>query len=306
MAAQEWSSIELSPAKESPPVSTETLLQLENLVAAHIAQALPITTSARAPLPQENAAESQGIPSSIPADLKLAAASGEMVVRMVTMEGFEPNVCCGTHITNTVQLNSLVIHPAVQKVRGSNFRIQFAAGDRVRSLMRQVQGREMQLSAALSCSPLDLVDRVDKLLVGAKSDKKLFKLLQEELITHLVHTVVHTVEALPIPAWVHYHREVPSTVDLLTNMATQLKLNHPGVKVVLSSQAVDGMLYVLLGPMEDLQGMISQVMSAIPGIKGGGGKGKPGTMGVWQGRTAGPSSSHGLESLRLHPVLITP
>jgi alanyl-tRNA synthetase len=286
------------------PINAETLGQLEDAVSRCVVDAIPYIVHIAdpdnpSPLPTFQVAPfadptDDSATTRLPVDLQNALTSGELTMRMVTIDGIDCTACCGTHVADSSQLGAVAIQPTPQRVRGVNFRIQFAVGDRVRKLLRTCQLRDAQITSLMSCGAPEFVERIEKTLSNSKLEKKQVKATQDELTRIIAQTIVQASESLPEPSsWLHYHRETPSSMDLLFGIANILKSEHK-INVVLSSVAAEGMLCVLVGKIDEMKLMIPQVTDAVTGIKGGGGKGKPGSMVIWQGRAPKVQSLDGL------------
>jgi len=69
-------------------------------------------------------------------------------VRVVTIEGVESNMCCGTHVTNLSQLQTIKLL-RIEKGKKNKLNLHFLAGGRVLRQLSACLHREHQLTALL-------------------------------------------------------------------------------------------------------------------------------------------------------------
>jgi len=69
-------------------------------------------------------------------------------VRVVTIEGVESNMCCGTHVTNLSQLQTIKLL-RIEKGKKNKLNLYFLAGGRVLRQLSACLRREHQLTALL-------------------------------------------------------------------------------------------------------------------------------------------------------------
>lgn len=120
-------------------------------------------------------------------------------VRVVTFEGIESNMCCGTHVTNLSQLQAVKLLN-LEKGKGSKVLLHFVVGNRVLQRLAESFERENELNLLLkyatkllhfnifvstqflhcSCGPHTHISMVKKMKDNVKSaQKSILKLLKE-------------------------------------------------------------------------------------------------------------------------------
>ncbi|KAI9360058.1 hypothetical protein DFJ73DRAFT_96132 [Zopfochytrium polystomum] len=92
-------------------------------------------------------------------DSKIPEDLAGTVKRLVSIGDLDQNLCCGTHVSNTSELQCVkLLH--VERVRGKNFRLYFLFADRVLSFLHESLLRDRQLSTLLSTGPDSFVEKV--------------------------------------------------------------------------------------------------------------------------------------------------
>lgn len=124
-------------------------------------------------------------------------------VRIVTIEGVESNMCCGTHVTNLSQLQTIKLL-RTEKGKKNKTNLYFLVGGRVLQQLSACLHREHQLTALLKNGPADHVDLVDKL---QKSLKCANKNLQAVLRDIAVREAASIKQQVPIPRYYSLHRK---------------------------------------------------------------------------------------------------
>ncbi|ORZ32801.1 hypothetical protein BCR44DRAFT_1224567 [Catenaria anguillulae PL171] len=302
-----WSSVEFAPdfSPTAVPVTLERVRELEDKVAEYIEQGLVISVTSTADSDSGSAGPTQPTRTSaktLPTDLAQAAVP----IRTVHIHThdkshtLDANPCCGTHVRSTAQLGTVLLRPAIERVRGTNARVYFTFGSaRVRAIAGESLAREIKLGCVLSCGPKEFDDKITKLVDVGKADRKRGKALVDALAFALVKS--HLSES---SGNTRYHATtddvgVDMDMDLLLAMATALKLQQVARVYTLSGVfAGDTLGIVLVGPVgQEMNDKIAQVTSTVEGMRGGGGKGKPGTVSVWQGRLS-PVSKQVLDKVK--------
>ncbi|KAL7751499.1 hypothetical protein RI367_002960 [Sorochytrium milnesiophthora] len=271
-------------AAVSASLPADKLAELEELVNEHIRQAHAIRVHDQQSLPDRLADQHEDISResarSLPSDLA-AAAGDAMTVRTVEIEGVDLNPCCGTHLRNTAQLQAMkFIRQA--PVRGTNVRVHFVFGGRLLSAMQTTLDRERQLTPLLNCGPADYVDAVTRLLKDVRDSNQQIKTLNAEIAQGVADKLLLSE---PTAGKVrHYHRE-QGDLDFL--LAVNLALaDAPADATFLLTAGAQPVNIVVSGLPETVTKTVDTLKKALPGLKGGGGKGKPGEVARvrWQGK----------------------
>ncbi|TMW68810.1 hypothetical protein Poli38472_006278 [Pythium oligandrum] len=209
---------------------------------------------------------------------KFDEAQRPEVLRVVVIDGVDSNPCCGTHVLNIAQLQSLRILNT-EYARGAT-RVWFVVGGRVNREFARMFQREQQLTKLLSCAPDEHSSRIDKFLQFQRSATKEIKALQKEAAVAIATELLANSQqgdANKTPV-VHYHRK-DADLSFLQNILTSLGEAKASTVFVLSAGDARGEgSFVLAGPSALIQEHGKTVIEVIEG-KGGGGK-----NGVLQGK----------------------
>ncbi|KAJ3372446.1 hypothetical protein GGF31_001887 [Allomyces arbusculus] len=307
-----WNSVEFAPdLPHSQPVTLDRLDVLEDMVADHIAADLTVTVhdGASSAAPDRT----RGIAKTLPQDLQelghnaftmrtvvigatpRVPTASSLPTHVETRKPVDVSLCCGTSVASTAQLQTVAIKPSIAKIRGTNSRVFFAFGERVRTqLTRPGLKRDAALGALVSGAPTELVDKVSGVMEAAKADRRLVNALMAELTAELAKRLIPAAAAAaaktgPTAGFVHYHR-ASTSLDFLVTLANTFKNLDPSpvspVRFVLTGYDDRVGLVVVVGPSEDVPRFGDAICAAVPDVKGGGGKGKAGTIVLWQGRCA--------------------
>ena len=102
-------------------------------------------------------------------------------VRIVEVEGFDSQACCGTHPHSSAEVSPIVVR-SFEKFRDGT-RVEFVCGERALSDYRNTVARIRSLASVLSSSETKLVDTATKLQAERKSmGKELGKLKNRALL----------------------------------------------------------------------------------------------------------------------------
>jgi alanyl-tRNA synthetase len=147
------------------PLAAEALAAVERRANELVWEARPVR--ARFLAPQEAAA------------LRKAAPADTKAVRVVEIDGWDLNACCGTHVRSTSAIG--LIKLLGQEKLGEQTRVAFVCGARALAACGLAQERIDALVRLLTCHPDELSERCDKLLVDNKSLRKETERLTAEL-----------------------------------------------------------------------------------------------------------------------------
>ncbi|KAK2727199.1 hypothetical protein QYM36_007881, partial [Artemia franciscana] len=92
-------------------------------------------------------------------------------IRVITIDGVDTNMCCGTHVNNLLHLQMIKILE-VEKGKKGKTNLYFIAGRRVSQSLSRCLGREKHLSSLLKNGPEEHVMLVDKLIKSTKQSEK--------------------------------------------------------------------------------------------------------------------------------------
>jgi len=101
-------------------------------------------------------------------------------VRVVTINGIDSNMCCGTHVSNLSHLQVIkLLH--CEKAKKNKTNLFFLSGNRVLDYVNHSLSRERRLTTILKNGPEDHVDLVEKLQLTVKIANKTLQSLLREL-----------------------------------------------------------------------------------------------------------------------------
>ncbi|RLN76992.1 hypothetical protein BBO99_00007115 [Phytophthora kernoviae] len=251
--------------KEKNVIPADVLQQIEVEVNEAIVRGLAMTPSFATPGSDEwNKIAAKFEPGQMPE-----------AMRIVTIDGLDVNPCCGTHVQNIAQLQSLRIL-STEFARGAT-RVWFVAGDRVNREFSRMLKNEHAMTKLLSTAPDDHATRVEKLQQFQKSATKELKNLQKELAASIARDlIVRASEGV-----VAYHRDEADLGFLQTLLGLLGDAKVDAVFVLTAGDVRGEGVFLVAGPPEFIITYGRTVLPLIDG-KGGGGK-----NGILQGKAKG-------------------
>lgn len=236
-----------------PSIAPSDLRKLEDAVNAEIRRARPVgarevSTDEYASLP----VRSRGLP-----------AGFQGPVRLVEIEGVDLNTCGGTHVSNTAELQSIVL-VRTERMRGGT-RVYFLAGDRVRMQMGRMLERQERLTQALGQPPEQHLAEVDRVRDELKSTARAGRVLADELATSVGEALAAAPESVAT-----LHRD-GADLGFLAKVAQAARANRPDLMLVLTTGAPDDGGFLVVGPAEGVDPHRNAITAAFAGR--GGGKG---------------------------------
>ncbi|KAJ2619229.1 hypothetical protein GGI26_005994, partial [Coemansia sp. RSA 1358] len=272
------SHVELDTAKDYV-LQQHLLNEIESKCNALIFQSLPMTVRV-----YEQSAET--CPSSIPVDY----VGG--VVRCVEIgkagEKLDQNTCCGTHVTNTSQLQILKL-AGTDRVRGGNTRLFFYVGDRICKYAHGSLQRDKRLAELLSCPPEIQCEAVERAIrqskLQAKSLKSLRRLLVP-LVAKELHQRLSTVTSNEQTQSVLYHCEDGDGAFAI-GVANELVKLMEGPSIIkwaaviaAGTKTEGGQLVITGGSSDTIKNTLSRIAPVLGEHKGGF------SRGMWQGKAS--------------------
>ncbi|XP_004525888.1 alanyl-tRNA editing protein Aarsd1-B [Ceratitis capitata] len=125
------------------------------------------------------------------------------LARVVRIEGIESNMCCGTHVSNLSQLQSVKLLYA-EKVK-SAVNVHFVVGERVLRKLGEIFQREQQMNLALKGGPTQHLELLQKLQSNLKSSTKAFQKLLKDVAISEAEKLENTPR--PYPKYYCLHRK---------------------------------------------------------------------------------------------------
>lgn len=185
-------------------------------------------------------------------------------VRLVEIEGIDLNTCGGTHLTNTAQLEALVLLTP-EAAREGRVRLPFLAGGRVRAALHVARTRERVLTDRLKAQPADHVEAVERLLEARRDADKALARTRRELAGVLG-------EALARSEGVATLHRAEADLPFLQAVASAFGQAAPAALLLATGGDREG-VFLLAGPADDVAAVGPAVAGALGG-RGGGAKGR--------------------------------
>ena len=174
------------------PVSDSTLSAVEDRCNSVIQSGLPMTvTTYQVGDPALDEAHTRGLP---------ADQTGP--VRLVSIPGVDSNLCCGTHVSCTSQLQVVQLL-YVESKKGKHW-LYFLVGGRVTAYLQACLGREKALTKILNNAPEEHVELVDKMQKSLKIAQKNNSNLLKELAAYEAFKIK---QSSPKPLYCIVHRK---------------------------------------------------------------------------------------------------
>lgn len=206
-------------------------------------------------------------------DPRLAAARGdpEAVVgpiRIVSIDGIDANMCCGTHVKNLSELQMVKLtHWAPAK---GNTRLYFVAGDRARTYLGEMCSRERAMTKASAAGPEKHVEVMQTVKRSEKSLQKSCKNLLKELAVLTAERDAAQASRDKKPFVIHHRAD--GNNDYLGVYTRTVAKTDPKRLVFASFGAKDEGSFLLVGPDSAVQaasGPIGDLLQAKGGCRGG-------------------------------------
>ncbi|XP_053681079.1 alanyl-tRNA editing protein Aarsd1-A isoform X1 [Anopheles nili] len=187
-------------------------------------------------------------------------------LRVVTIAGIESNMCCGTHVRNLGQLQSIKLL-SVEKTKNKCL-VHFLVGGRVLRKLSECYEREVQLNTLLNGGPSAHIDLAKKLQSTVRTTQRIAKKLTIELASAEAEKLNSLRDALP--KYVFLHRSDGQDSDFISTFLRMVKL--PECFFFLTNSDTDGSgkgQLVLQGKQEDVAQLGPEICTMLDG-KGNG------------------------------------
>ncbi|CCH42338.1 Alanyl-tRNA synthetase [Wickerhamomyces ciferrii] len=259
-----WSMGELINYIELPRSLTDDEVdKISEEVNDKIAESIPISVE----IPDKELVNKQKMPDDYDLD--------KGILRVIKIGELDQNPCCGTHLSSTSQILSIaLLHQT--SVRGTNSRLHFLAGDRVRKYAIYSHGLLKKSSQELSCQFDELNNKIQQLNINYKKTLKNESSWKEEIANYQSNEILTKLETSQI-AFIH---RPDVGLDYLTFIFKSVSKSIPKDKTVilLSGEGQTGGSLIIFGSnLDKINEITKSLQSKIKGLKGGG-KGK------WQGK----------------------
>ncbi|KCV69749.1 hypothetical protein H696_04159 [Fonticula alba] len=207
---------------ESAIVTEDVLAQLERAVNAAIGRAHPV--AARIHNPEDDAG-----PTRVTSKQSLFNASlgPTPPVRIIEIDTADSCTCCGTHVSNTSELQLFKILPTVTTRRRSGLpttTISFLAGGRILGFMSHLLQVDQAVGALLSCSRPEYAQMIEY----NKTRLNDARALSSSLLSHtcgFLHTTMRTSSA-DVTVWRAFDVPIEQLKTIVLKIAQLLQQSH--------------------------------------------------------------------------------
>uniref|UniRef100_A0A8W7PBM8 Threonyl/alanyl tRNA synthetase SAD domain-containing protein n=1 Tax=Anopheles coluzzii TaxID=1518534 RepID=A0A8W7PBM8_ANOCL len=246
---------------EAKDVTREQLERVESICNQLIVDCTPVKVDVYEPddpaLKSDVTRATRGLPEDV---------SGPL--RVVTIAGIESNMCCGTHVRNLGQLQSVKLL-SVEKAKGKCL-VHFLVGGRVLRKLSECYDREVQLNTLLNGGPSSHIDLAKKLQSTVRATQRIAKKLTTELATAEAEKLNQQRDSGSAPKYVSLHRGDGQDSDFINTFLRMVKL--PDCFIFLTNADTDGSgkgQLVLQGRPDDVAKLGPEICTLLEG-KGNG------------------------------------
>uniref|UniRef100_A0A182HJR7 Threonyl/alanyl tRNA synthetase SAD domain-containing protein n=2 Tax=Anopheles arabiensis TaxID=7173 RepID=A0A182HJR7_ANOAR len=246
---------------EAKDVTREQLERVESICNQLIVDCTPVKVDVYEPddpaLKSDVTRATRGLPEDV---------SGPL--RVVTIAGIESNMCCGTHVRNLGQLQSVKLL-SVEKAKGKCL-VHFLVGGRVLRKLSECYDREVQLNTLLNGGPSSHIDLAKKLQSTVRATQRIAKKLTTELATTEAEKLNQQRDSGSAPKFVSLHRSDGQDSDFINTFLRMVKL--PDCFIFLTNADTDGSgkgQLVLQGRPDDVAKLGPEICTLLEG-KGNG------------------------------------
>lgn len=188
-------------------------------------------------------------------------------VRVVTIEGMETNMCCGTHVSNLSHLQAIKLL-AVEKAKKGRVNLVFVVGDRVLNYLSACYERETVFTSLLKGHPDDHVKLLEKL-------QNSFKIAQKNSLTLLREVAKFEAEKFKASGehdsvFVLHRKEGDN--EFMTTIANELENNDVTLFLTTGDEKGAGM-FMLVGKTDNVAVLGPKIAELLDG-KGAGKNGR--------------------------------
>ncbi len=192
----------------------------------------------------------------------------EGILRIVDIEGFDRQACCGTHPKTTAEVGTILVRTMERFKSGT--RVEFVCGDRAHHDHKTSVERIRSLAGILSCPEKALVETATKLSMEKKALTKQVQSLREEVLQNRAASWISEAVTMGGVSVVVRHLEdvSPGELRLLTIFLTK----EPS-RVALLGTYAQSRAHLVFGRSADTPDldMAALLLKALPSVNGNGG-----------------------------------
>lgn len=239
---------------------------------------LPISVVERTPDMQDGVDSSK-----VPEDYDLEKG----ILRTIHIGEIDSNPCCGTHLNSTSQIESILILPNQTSVRGTNSRLYFMCGNRVRDYAQQTNEIISTVKSLLSCNESSIDEKITKLKEQVHQSGKREQFWIKELASYETAKIMNSLNK---NGKAYLLKDEFGSLEFLLQvfkeLSPQLKIFDKPYQIVLCGrEGVQtgnpvGSLIILSESGETIANISKKLSALLANMKGGGGK----NGGKWQGK----------------------
>ncbi|KAI5752567.1 hypothetical protein M8J77_018195 [Diaphorina citri] len=160
-------------------------------------------------------------------------------IRIVHIDGIDNNMCCGTHVDNISQLQSIKLLKTT-RAQKKNYLLHFVVGNRVLKKLKETYDRERELSALVKGCPENLIELIKKNIeLSKKQNKYLSNVLKDMAVLEAKAVTKDS------PYTFIYRREGDMSYSNCFLRAYQKQELHPeALLIIITGEGQDGNLLV--------------------------------------------------------------
>ncbi|KAF6040492.1 AARSD1 [Bugula neritina] len=243
----------------TPVITNEQINQLEELCNQYIREQRPMyPTYYELNDPAVDKIKTRGLPENIAGPL-----------RVMTIEGIDVNLCCGTHVSNLAHLQVIKLL-GTEKGKKGNTLLHFHAGKRVVSALEKSLNIERQINTLMRGSPTDYPDLIKKLQNSYKSASKNSSNLLKELVGYEAKELSSKLKESNSKYICHHRRE--GEIEYLLSLVQKLTCPEHIIKFITVGDDRGAGNFILCGVETDVKELAPKVLELIDGkgaVKGG-------------------------------------
>ena len=192
----------------------------------------------------------------------------EGILRIVEVEGFDRQACCGTHPSNTAEVGPISVC-GTERVKGGT-RVEFVCGDRALRAYKDSVDKIRSLTRVLNSPEEELVETATHLIADKKGLAKTIQTLREELLQYRTSSWLS--EAERAAGFKLVAREVTDVTPAELRLAAIFITKEPSRMALLGARA-EGRAHLVFARSADATpiDMAGLLLEALPSVEGKGG-----------------------------------
>ncbi|XP_010224756.1 PREDICTED: alanyl-tRNA editing protein Aarsd1, partial [Tinamus guttatus] len=242
---------------DTPSVTAEQIEALERSVNEKIRERIPVTVrELAADDPEVERVRSRGLPDD---------HAGP--VRVVSIEGIDDNMCCGTHVSNLSDLQVIKLL-GTEKGKKNKMNLVFLAGNRVLKSIEQSHSTEKALTSLLKNGPSEHVEAVKRLQSSVKQLQK----NNLNLLRDMAVLVARDFKSQPVRSELFVLHRKEGDSEFMNIIANEIGTEETLLFLTVGDEKEAG-LFLLAGPAEAVEKLGPRVAELLEG-KGAGKRGR--------------------------------